>query len=206
MNNTFDKVIELLSKLPGVGPRQAKRFAYAIIGKNPAYAEDLIRAIGQLRSEIVQCQSCLRYYAERSDVSGLCLNCASPNTDSTSLMIVSKDVDLENIEKTGLHSGRYFVLGGMLPILEQQPERKIRIGELRTLLSELGELEEIILALSANPVGDNTVDYLRQELPVVLGERAPDVRITVLGRGLSTGTELEYSDADTLRHALENRG
>lgn len=201
MGSDFDKLIELFSKFPGIGPRQARRFVYAILRRNPSYAEELATAIVSVRKEMGQCDDCYRYFPAAS--SSQCDICANPNTSGKSLLIVEKDADLENVHRAGLHDGHYFVLGGLVPILEREPEKKVRISELRKRLSALPELSEMILALSVNPVGDNTIDYLKESLTDVIDEKS--LKVSLLGRGLSTGTELEYSDADTLRHALENR-
>ena len=94
-------------------------------------------------------------------------------------------------------------MGGLLPILEPNPEQKIRLKELGQKITA-HPLTEVILALSVNPEGDNTVEYLKRFLAEPAAKQG--FKISVLGRGLSTGTELEYSDADTLKNALKNRG
>jgi len=89
-----------------------------------------------------------------------------------------------------------------VPILEKNPEKRIRVKELKSKLKKEGNLQEIIIAMNANPEGDNTEDYLRQ----LLKEIIPDtIVVSTLGRGLATGVELEYSDAETLKSALKNR-
>ncbi|MFA5987369.1 MAG: toprim domain-containing protein [Candidatus Paceibacterota bacterium] len=125
-------------------------------------------------------------------------------------MIVAKDIDLENIKRSGAYTGRYFVLGGLLPILEKHPEEKIRTTKLKDLLTttlEKDNLREVIVALSANPEGDYTADFLKKYIGDIASATNPStqIKISVLGRGLSTGTELEYSDSDTIKNALKNR-
>ena len=118
-------------------------------------------------------------------------------------MIVEKDTDLEVVKKSGHYSGQFFVLGGLVPILEDAPEKKVRITQLiNRLIAGQKELREIIIALAANPDGDNTFDYLQK---VISPHLLAGTKISILGRGLSTGTELEYSDAETLKNALKNR-
>lgn len=114
---------------------------------------------------------------------------------------VARDVDLDNMEKSRAFNGLYFVLGGNVPILEEKPESFIRQKELLERVKNLN-LKEIIIGTSANPEGENTFYYVQGLLKKSLGE---GVRITTLGRGLSTGTELEYSDADTIKSAMMNR-
>jgi recombination protein RecR len=90
-----------------------------------------------------------------------------------------------------------------VPILEPSPESKIRIKELLSMIETRGDLREIVLAVNANPEGENTGDYVKKMLaPLALKH---NIKISMLGRGLSTGTELEYSDAETLKNALKNR-
>jgi len=119
------------------------------------------------------------------------------------LMVVAKDVDLDNIEKTKSYNGFYFILGGLVPILEKNPEQKVRINELLKAIEKRNDLKEIILALSASPNGDNTAEYLKRILSPIAEKKG--IKISLLGRGISTGLELEYSDSDTLKHALTNR-
>jgi recombinational DNA repair protein RecR len=120
-------------------------------------------------------------------------------------MIVSHDVDFENIEKTHFYNGYYFILGGTIPILEKNPEKRIRQKELIENIEKKisNGLSEIILALSYNPEGENTLTYLEQILKPITDKN--NIKISTLGRGLSTGTELEYSDSDTIKNALRNR-
>jgi recombination protein RecR len=94
-------------------------------------------------------------------------------------------------------------LGGLVGILEKEPEKKIRQRELLKRIEETKDIKEIIIALSANTDGDNTFSYLEKLLAPIAQKN--NIKITHLGRGLSTGTELEYSDSDTLRNALKNR-
>lgn len=117
-------------------------------------------------------------------------------------MIVPRDADYEAVEKSGGYKGLYFVLGGSLPILEKDPERRIRIKDLNARLKrDAGKIKEIILAMNANAEGENTAFYLKESIYRGL----PSVVVSELGRGLSTGSELEYADPDTLKNALLHR-
>lgn len=121
-------------------------------------------------------------------------------------MIVSHDVDFENIEKTKFYNGYYFILGGTIPILDKNPESRIRQKELLNAISKRlrDGLEEVIIALNYNPEGENTFSYLHDLLSKIPFD-SNKIRISTLGRGLSTGTELEYSDTETIKNALKNR-
>jgi recombination protein RecR len=113
---------------------------------------------------------------------------------------------MENIEKSKSFNGKYFILGGTIPILEKTPERKIRLKELMNSVeskAKSGTLKEIIIATNLNPEGENTADFIQRTLRE-LSEKY-NIKISKLGRGLSTGTELEYSDNETIKNALQNR-
>jgi len=203
--SSIEKLTEIFTKFPGIGPRQAKRFVLFLLTKDRYFLEDISRTILSLKKNIKVCKFCQRFYqSEYNDVS-FCKICSDKSRESSLLMIVEKDADLDNIERTNVYNGKYFVLGGVVPILEAHPENIVRTEELLTLLREEiknNGLKEVIIATSVNPEGDNTLSYLNG----LLKEFAKDsLKISTMGRGLSTGTELEYSDSDTLRAALENR-
>ncbi|MEQ1561130.1 MAG: toprim domain-containing protein [Nitrospira sp.] len=202
MDNT-QKLIELFKEFPGIGPRQAKRFVYFLLNRNSAYANDLAKLITEVRGTVHCCDSCFRFFPNTTNTT--CSVCRDSNRDKSSLMLVSNDVDFENIEKTRFYNGYYFILGGTVPILEKSPEKRIRQSELIKNIEKrsVEGLREIIIALSYNPEGENTLSYLTQILQPL--SKNNNVKISTLGRGLSTGTELEYSDSDTIKNALKNR-
>lgn len=202
--NMLEKLIEFFLKFPGIGPRQAKRFAYFLASQDEKFIQELSKLISGIKENINQCQSCFRFFeslSSRSDLGGkrsdLCPICSNLNRDSSSLMIIEKDVDLENIEKAGIYNGRYFILGGLLPLTNDKTNG-LKLKELFDKVSN-EKPKEIILALSANIEGENTNRYIEKILEPL------KIKITRLGRGLSTGTELEYSDSETIKNALESR-
>ncbi|MFA6552253.1 MAG: toprim domain-containing protein [Candidatus Paceibacterota bacterium] len=203
--SSVDKLIEIFRNFPGIGPRQAKRFVYYLLTRNAGTLEELSRLILELKKEIKICGSCYRFFSKDASKSSLCEICRDEHRDKTFLMIVSKDVDLETIEKSHSYSGLYFVIGGSIPILEKEPDKQIRGKELLLAIEKkvAGGLKEIILALNLNPEGENTSDYLEKLLSPIAVKN--NIKISTLGRGLSTGTELEYSDADTIKNAFRNR-
>ncbi|MEI6843041.1 MAG: toprim domain-containing protein [bacterium] len=204
MNNT-EKLIELFKEFPGIGPRQAKRFVYFLLTRNNGYSTELAKLISEVKSHVAICDSCFRFFTKNGSKSDTCSVCRDENRDKTFLMIVSHDIDFENIEKTKFFNGYYFILGGTVPILEKNPENKIRQKELLEIVQKKidGGLKEIIIALNYNPEGENTLTYIHNLLrPIGLTHT---IKISTLGRGLSTGTELEYSDSDTIKNALKNR-
>jgi len=197
--NSIDKLTELFEKFPGIGKRQAKRFVYFLLRKNSGYTKELTYAILNLKKNVRLCKESFQFfYSEKEeDLSPISKN---ENRDNTKLMIVEKDSDLENIEKMGVYDGKYFILGGSIPILSKNSSDFIREKELLKIIDQKKSfLKEIILAMSINPQGENTLEYLQKLLEKF------KIKISILGRGLSTGTELEYSDKDTFLSAFENR-
>lgn len=204
MNNT-DKLIELFKEFPGIGPRQAKRFVYFLLTRPNGYANELSKLISEMKSSVEMCENCFRFYAKNGDKENVCNVCVNKNRDVEKLMIVSHDIDFENIERTKTYEGYYFILGGTIPILEKEPERRIRQKELLALVDKKIQngLKEIIIALNYNPEGENTLTYLSNLFRPIAEKNG--IKISTLGRGLSTGTEIEYSDPETIKNALKNR-
>ena len=200
------KLTEEFSHFPGIGPRQAKRFAYYLLGKSPLFLKQFADTIKKLKEEVAPCSICQRYFETNNVKSLACPICSDTTRNETLLMLVSRDVDLETIEKSHSYRGYYFVLGGSIPILEKEPEKKVRIQKLKERLKhggEKGTLKEIIMALNATPEGDNTAFWLRRQIEPLVKQYA--LSVTMLGKGLSTGSELEYSDPETIGEALKNR-
>ncbi len=199
--NSIDRLSELFKSFPGIGPRQAKRFVYYLLMRSGSYSDELIRAIQELKGEISQCDSCQKYFAKNGGDSKLCSTCSDESRDTSLLMLVPRDIDLEAVEKSGGYNGYYFVLGGVVPILEKEPEKRIRIKSLESRIKNGKAIREVILAMNANQDGEHTAEYLKEKLATY----NPKLTISELGRGLSTGIELEYADPETLKNALLHR-
>ncbi|MEI6280667.1 MAG: toprim domain-containing protein [bacterium] len=201
----IDKLTEIFKEFPGIGERQARRFVYFLMSKTPAYNENLSNFILDLKKEVAQCNECFRFFLVENNKNKMCEICANPHTDSSTLMIIEKDSDLESIKKSRVYHGKYFILGGLVPIVEKNTKSRIRILELIEKIKKEGKenLKEIILAFSLSPQGDHTDSYVREQLHEITEKLS--IKISSLGRGLSTGTELEYSDNETLKNALKNR-
>jgi len=203
----IDKLTEIFKEFPGIGERQAKRFVYFLMSRNPAYNENLSSLISNLKKEVTQCKECFRFFILNSKKEKLCDICTNINVNSDILMIVEKDSDLESVKKSRVYNGKYFILGGLVPIIEKNTKNRIRIEELKDrincIVKNTPKKLEIILAFSLSPQGDHTDSYVRTELRDITEKF--NITISSLGKGLSTGTELEYSDNDTLKNALKNR-
>lgn len=206
--NALEKLVELFRQFPGIGPRQARRFAYFLLTRDASYIRNLSSLINEIKKEAKECALCSRFFAPSERVKAIdrCNICADDTRERNILMIVARDADLEVIEKSGTYHGLYFVLGGALPILEQEPEKRIRI---KGLLSRINvnnkedNISEIIFGLNANPEGEHTAEFVATAISPIAKQKG--IKISYLGRGLSTGTELEYVDPDTLKSALKNR-
>ncbi len=206
----IDKLTEIFKEFPGIGERQAKRFVYFLMSRTPAYGDNLSSLITELKKEVAQCKECFRFFIKnektrsQSSVSTICDICKNINTDPSTLMVIEKDSDLESIKKSRFYNGKYFILGGLVPIVEKNTKSRVRIEELKEKINkEKDNLKEIILAFSLSPQGDHTDSYVREQIKDIADKL--NIKISSLGRGLSTGTELEYSDNETLKNALKNR-
>lgn len=203
--NTLDKLISHFERFPGIGARQARRFAFHILTLPEESTKELAHLITTLNDTVTECVSCRRFFAQNGTPGPLCSICANTTRDITKLMIVERDSDIQSVERSGVYDGLYFVLGGTVPLLDSHDTQKLRGGGLKGLVEQRLEqgLKEIILAFAVNPDGENTERYVRSLLNEVLEGRG--VAISHLGRGLSTGSELEYADPETLKNALRNR-
>ena len=204
----LDKIITYFERFPGTGLRQARRFAFHILTLRPDQAKELADLIASLHTTVIECASCHRFFSESALPQNLCSICRDSNRDQSKLMIVARDTDIDAIERSGVYDGTYFILGGTVSLLsssKDQPE-KVRSGALKALVTERTKaeiLKEIILAFAINPDGENTARYVENLLSSET--KTATVPISHLGRGLSTGSELEYADPETIKNALKSR-
>ncbi len=193
-------------EFPGIGERQAKRFVYFLLHKNPMYTKSLGEAILAIKNEITECPSCFVLFQSNKSDSKLCTVCSNPKTDQSMLLVVEKDADIESIKRSKTYTGMYFILGGLVPIVTKETPTFVRTNELQRVVEQRiksGVLKEVILAFSLNPHGEHTDMYMKELLTPYITSSA--IKVASLGRGLSTGTELEYSDSETIKNALLNR-
>lgn len=196
--DTIDELATAFARLPGIGPRQAKRFVFFLLNSSESDRVTLSELIKSLGKDVQQCSDCMRFY--NGFGMHTCLYCSDTHRDDTLLMIVEKDQDLAAVERAGTYKGRYFVLGGVLTLTGKGALRER--GLVKAVEKRFAKgLSEIVLALSATSEGEYTMGRVRE----ILSPWKHKVKISTLGRGLATGSELEYSDAETLRAALQNR-
>jgi recombination protein RecR len=200
---TLRRLQALFKRFPGIGERQAMRFAYFLATADQKYVQELTDAIATLRKNVQRCGRC--YALSESITSGICPVCADPKTDRSTVLVIEKDADRDRFIQSKTYKGTYFVLGGLAPAIEKDVASYIRTEELARLVeTEIAKgLKEVIIALSATPDGERTLALLLVRLEKLAGEKK--IAVSALGRGLSTGTEIEYSDAKTLSSALSSR-
>lgn len=199
------KLAEKFARFPGIGERQSKRFVYFLLSQHPEYLRELVEGIAELRKHIRQCSSCYIFFESQTGAT-TCATCSDPRADEKMLMVVEKDIDVDSVRKSKSYVGKYFVLGGLVPIVTKTTRQTVRSNELIQTIRDRVErngLTEVILAFSLSPNGNHTDMYVR-ELLYPLSEEF-QFKVSSLGRGLSTGTELEYSDSETLKYAMKNR-
>lgn len=193
------ELTEILSKLPGLGPRQARRVVQYLLSRDQAFRASLAGYISGLSQKTAQCTKCMRF--DDPNAGGLCQTCADLSRDQSQLLVVEHDVDIEALEASLTYKGLYFVLGGLMNLVKQRKDKVIRTAELLQRIKTDSEIQEVIFALSTTPEGD----YTARELSKQVAGSKEGLRVTLLGRGLSVGAELEYADPETLRSALKNR-
>jgi len=210
--NPIEKLTAAFEKFPGIGPRQARRFVQYLLASPPALRAELADTIKRLGAGSAQCKKCFRWFVKEDTHGDLCNICSNSRRDEGLLFVVEKDADIENVEKSGFR-GLYFVLGGTVPLAAEEPAKHVRMRELLKRIEadaasasdtqNMKKLREIILGLSATTEGDHTRLILQEKiLPAAEGL---GLKLSSLGRGLSTGSELEYADPDTIHQALANR-
>lgn len=206
--NSFDKLIAQFEKFPGIGVRQARRFVFHILTLPKEEVSELAELITNLQGTVIECTSCRRFFAQNGGGTE-CAICSDFSRDVTKLMVVERDSDIQAIERAGQYDGLYFVIGGTVPLLEGKEKKPLRGNGLKKVVSErlAKRLSEIILAFSVNPDGENTARYVESLLSDIVARKdlATSVIISHLGRGLSTGSELEYADPETIKNALKSR-
>ncbi|TSC80900.1 MAG: recombination protein RecR [Parcubacteria group bacterium Gr01-1014_29] len=193
------RIAELLGQLAGIGPRQAVRLAFSLLEKEDAYCTEFANLLQTMRTQTACCSICFRSMETRGIPH--CDICNASGRASDKIMIVEKEPDVETMERSGVFNGLYHITGGVISPLEKQPGDKIRMRELfaRVKTHPARSSLEIIIATSNTMEGNQTANYIERILQPL------QIKITRLGRGLSTGAEIEYADPLTLEAALKNR-
>lgn len=189
----IEKLSSALARLPGLGPRSARRAVLWLVKRRETGLVQLLEALSAVRDSLVECDTC-----GNVDTSNPCGICADPRRDQRSLCVVEDVADLWALDRAKLFTGRYHVLGGRLSALEGVRPEDLAIGKLLERV-EQGGIDEIVLAMNATLEGQTTAHYIAERL-----EGLP-VRVTQLAHGLPVGGELDYLDEGTLAQALRAR-
>jgi len=197
----IQNLINQFTKFPSVGPRQAARFVFHLLKRPKKDIEEFAQALIALK-KTSRCLLCYRSI-EKTDPPLLCSICKNNKRDKTVICVVEKDTDIEVIEKTKRYNGFYHVLGlSGASFLDENFRKLTHLDNLINRIKKSSEdIKEIIIATSATTNGDTLALYISR----LLKPYSEDIKITRLGRGLSTGSELEYMDDETLTNALLGR-
>jgi recombination protein RecR len=192
LGSEIEKLVQLLAKLPGLGPRSARRAALVLLKKRETLLAPLAGAMQDAASAIRDCEVC-----GNLDTTSPCALCRDQRRDSHVLCIVEDVADLWALERANVFRGRYHVLGGALSALDGITPERLNIAP---LMARLGNgVDEVILAMNATVEGQTTAHYLMDVLA------AQNVKVTRLAHGVPVGGELDYLDEGTLSAAFKAR-
>jgi len=189
----IERLVSLLAKLPGLGPRSARRSVLHLLKKRESLGSPLLRSMDEVLSSVKPCPICGNF-----DTSNPCAICADPRRDDTVLCVVPDVADIWALERTAAFRGRYHVLGGLLSPLDGVGPEELAFASLKQRVSE-GGVQEVILALPATVDGQTTAHYTADCL------EGSSVKMTAPAHGLPVGGELEFLDDGTIAAALRAR-
>ncbi|MBN8996749.1 MAG: recombination protein RecR [Rhizobiales bacterium] len=189
----IERLIQLLAKLPGLGPRSARRAALHLIKKKDQLLVPLAEAMDVAVSSIMVCETC-----GNIDTTNPCTICADPRRDASTIVVVEDVADLWALERAGAINARYHVLGGALSPLDGIGPEELNINRLVGRVAS-GGVGEVILAVNATVEGQTTAHYIMDQL-AGLG-----VKVSRLAHGVPVGGELDYLDEGTLSAAIRQR-
>jgi recombination protein RecR len=189
----LQRLIDLLAKMPGLGPRSAKRAALYLLKKREPVMRPLAFALADAADKVKACSVCGNW-----DSIDPCAVCADRSRDPSVLCVVEDVADLWALERAGAHRGKYHVLGGLLSPLDGIGPNDLNIGGLKQR-AESGEVTEVVLALASTVDAQTTAHYVSDQLA------RTGVSITRLSQGVPVGGELDYLDEGTLAAAMKTR-
>ena len=189
----IERLIQLLGKLPGLGPRSARRAALALLKRRDQLLAPLSQALADAAEKVRACRTC-----GALDTSDPCAVCSDPERDAGLICVVEEVGGLWAMERGGAFRGRYHVLGGLLSALDGVGPDALRVGELVGRVAG-GQAREVILALPATVDGQTTAHYLAERLA------NSGAQVTMLARGVPVGGELDWLDDGTIAQALRAR-
>lgn len=191
---SIEKLIEEFNRLPGIGSKSAERLAFYLLKKTQSDLNRFSQAIGELKSNLFYCEKCQNLSTEN-----LCQICKNLKRNDQVICIVEEVLDLVALEKTNEYQGHYHVLHGVISPMDGIGPDELKIAELVERVKSQS-VSEIIFALNPSIEGEATAAYILRQLP-----EKHSIKITRLARGIPIGGDLEYTDKQTLKRALEGR-
>ncbi len=189
----IEKLIDQLSRLPGLGSRSARRVALHLLQKRPEALAPLARSMSELVDEVKTCVTCGNISTHEK-----CTICSDPKRDTRTMCVVEQVSDLWAIERGGFFSGQYHVLGGTLSAFDGIGPEDLRIPLLKSRVID-HEMGEVVLALSATMDGQTTAYYIEDAL------KGSNASVTMLAKGVPLGSDLDYLDEGTIETAFRAR-
>ena len=196
--SSLQKLINELSKLPGIGPKTAQRLAFYLLKQDNIEIGNLSGAIAQVKQGIVFCSIC--HNMVETDP---CSTCTDPKRDQSIICVVEEPLDAQALDKSGQYNGVFHILGGVLNPLEGIGPESLQVESLLQRIRELEneKVKEIIIATNPSLEGETTAMHLSK----IIKAQSPTIKITRIARGLPMGGDLEYADDITLMRALDGR-
>ena len=188
----IEDLIKIISKLPGLGPKSAKRIVLKLINNREEITKPLVNTLAQMYKNIIRCKIC-------GNLKSINSQCICSNKKYDQICVVENIADMWVIEGTGIYKGHYHILGGTLPSLESKKDDGLLVTSLINRVKN-NSVKEVILATSATVEGQTTAHYIQDSLKNI------KVKISKLAQGLPVGGEIEFLDDGTLFSAFKNRG
>ena len=192
-NKEIEDLVKIISKLPALGPKSARRIVLKLINNREELIKPLTNTLAQVYKNLKRCNICGDYFSANS-------NCICSNKNYDQICVVQQIQDKWTIEESGIYKGHYHILGGTLPVLESKKNDGLLISSLINRVKNNNKVKEIILACGNTIEGQVTSHYIQDSL------KDTKVKKNKLAQGMSVGTEVEYLDDGTLIAAFKNRG
>ena len=190
-NKEIDDLIKIISKLPGLGPKSAKRIVLKLINNREELTKPLVNTLAQVYKNVVRCKIC-------GNLKSINANCTCSKKNYEQICVVENIADMWVIQSSGIYKGHYHILGGTLPNLESKKNDGLLVSSLIERVKK-NSVKEVILATSATVEGQTTAHYIQDSL------KNTKVKISKLAQGLPVGGEIEFLDDGTLYSAFKNR-
>ena len=188
----IEDLIKIIARLPGLGPKSAKRIVLKLINNREELVKPLTNTLAQVYKNVIKCKNC-------GNLKSSNLKCVCENGKHDKICVVENIADMWVIESSGIYKGHYHILGGTLPALESQKNDGLLLSSLINRVKN-NSIQEVILATSATVEGQTTAHYIQDSLKDL------KVKISKLAQGLPVGGEIEFLDDGTLFSAFKNRG